>query len=164
MKKVNTAILFLLALMSLTVMALIRCSDNNIPPSVAMVQDCYREHAEDIQTIVDFLSSLEYEDIYITDNNGKMLADLTRIQIEDQSVSNAIDRILDSKAYQHINKNGNTISLLQWKGIRDIGCGIAYSVNGTNSPEIEFVTQLTPLSDDGWYYYVSDYNTWRNDQ
>ena len=148
--------LFLFLIIGLIVSLLVGCNDVNSPPGVTNVQKRYQEHSEDIQVIIDFLSSSDYEDVYITSSAGTMLADLNEVSIEDSSVSKAIDNIIDAKAYQHINKNGNTISLLQWKGIRDIGCGIAYTINGIDAPEIEYATQMIPLSDDGWYYYVSD--------
>lgn len=91
-----------------------------------------------------------------------MLADLEHIPIENRAVFAAVNTIIDKGLYRNINKNGDTISLLQWTGLRDIGCGIACTINGENTPEIEFVTQLVPMSDNGWYYYVSDYNVWRN--
>lgn len=156
--------LYLFLIIGLLVALLAGCKDINSPPSIPSVQKRYQDYSKDIQIVVDFLSSSNFEDVYISDNGGTMLADLNEVPIEDPSVSKAIDSIIDDKAYQHINKNGNTISLLQWKGIRDIGCGIAYTINGIDAPEIEFATQIIPLSDDGWFYYVSDYNAWRNSQ
>lgn len=158
--KHKTLVLILL-IMSILIGELYGCSVNNTPPDISIVEASYLSNADDIDIIVDFLLSTNYADIYITDNSGIMLADLNRVPITSPNVIDAIDRILSSRAYQHINKNGNTISLLQWSGIRDIGCGIAYSINGVEMPEIEFLTELTPLSHDSWYYYVSDYNAWR---
>lgn len=154
----------LLMVLGLIVALLIGFKDFNSPPSTISVQNRYKEHSDDIQIIVDYLSSTDYEDVYITDNNGTMLAELEIILVEDSTFSNAIDCIIGNRVYQHINKNGNTISFLQWKGIRDIGCGIAYTINGIDTPEIEFATKIIPLSDEGWFYYVSDYNAWRNSQ
>ncbi len=31
-------------------------------------------------------------------------------------------------------------------------------------PEVQYATEFTPVSDDGWYYYVADYNEWRVNQ
>ena len=151
-----------LLIIGLFIPGLIGCKDINAPPDIAAVQKHYQKHSEDIQIIIAFLSSSEYEDIYITDSSGIMLADLTKVPIEDQRVVKSIGRIINDGAYQHINKDGNNISLLQWKGIRDIGCGIACTISGTNTPEIEFVTQMIPLSDAGWFYYVSDYVVWQS--
>ena len=90
-----------------------------------------------------------------------MQADLRELPIEDREVTAAVQRLQDS--YQNIRKNGNTIVLNQWAGLADIGCGIAYSINGTDAPKVQFMTVLVPLSEDGWYYYVDDYNEWRNE-
>jgi hypothetical protein len=138
------------------------CKPFSSPPSIKFVQNHYQEYSEDIQIILNFMLSFDYEDIYILDNGGTLLADLTEVAIDDKEVSNAIDRLFTSRAYYHIIKNGDTIYLLQWKGLRDVGCGIAYSINENDTPEIEYVTQLVPFSDDGWFYYVSDYAEWHN--
>ena len=143
---------------------LMGCESANLPPSISSVQSHFQEYSEDIQIITAFLSSSAYEDVYITKNDGSMLADLQEISIDDPAIAEVIERIIDKDGYQHIIKNGDTISLLQWRGIRDIGCGVAYSINGMNAPQIEYLTQLVPLSDNGWFYYVSDYNAWRNSQ
>lgn len=142
----------------------IGCTQIESPPSIESVQNHYQEHREDIQIIINIFTASNYEHISIRNNDGTMLADLNIVSIDDKEVFSAVDSLLANGAYHHIIKNENTIYLLQWKGIRDIGCGIAYSINRVDNPQIEFETQLVPLSDDGWFYYVSDYNTWQSEQ
>lgn len=161
MKKNKAAYLCVFLLVCILLLVTLNHKSSNYPPSIESVQKQYYEHSEDIQIIIDFLLSVNYEDIFIRENDGWMLADLNSVPIDEEKVCMAIDRLLTNRAFYHIVKNGNTIYLLQWKGIRDVGCGIAYSINGINNPEIEYVTQLVPLSNDGWFYYVSDYEEWR---
>ncbi len=153
---------FVLAVMLLAV--LIGCKNLNSPPNLAEVEAQYEAHSADIQRITEFLSVSDHEDIYISDTSGTMLADMERVHIEDKDIVDAVRRLLDNGGYRHISKRGNTISLLQWTGLRDIGCGIACSIQKADTPEVEFVTELIPMYVDGWYYYVSDYETWRNAQ
>ena len=162
MKKNKTVFLGVFFLVCILALVALTYKSVDSPPSVESVQNHYHEHSEEIQIIIDFLLSMNYEDISIRDNDGLMLADLNVVAIDEHEVRIAIDGLLANRAFYHIVKNGNTIYLLQWKGIRDVGCGIAYSINGIDSPEIEYVTQLVPLSIDGWFYYVSDYEEWRS--
>ena len=65
------------------------------------------------------------------------------------------------RGYKGIGRDGNTIYFVRWTRLMDFGAGIAYSVNGKDEPELDFVTKLEPLSEDGWYFYEEDYNEWR---
>ena len=82
--------------------------------------------------------------------------------IDDPQVVLAANTLLKSKVYHHICKIDNTIYLLQWTGLQDISCGIAYTINKVDLPQVIYTTQLLPLSNEGWYYYVADYELWRN--
>ena len=146
---------FLLAVLFLTA-----CAGHNTPPTIAYEQEKFESNFDDINTIIGYMIDSGYESIQITDTSGTMLADLTRVEINNSDVMDAVSRALET--YIKISKNGNTIKLFQWRGIRDIGCGIAYSIDGINKPQIQFVTELIPLAEDGWFYYVSDYNKWRS--
>jgi hypothetical protein len=129
------------------------------PLDIQTVQQTFSDYYEDIHTVTQFLADLEYRNAYIRDDGENMQADLVDVPIGDAEVSAAAKRLLE--AYVSISKIGNTIHLLQWSGA-DVGCGIAYSINGTDAPEIQCMTELTPLAEDGWFYYVSDYNAWRS--
>lgn len=134
------------------------------PPNISIVQDLFDRNANDIQTVVSFLIGLEQNNVYINNADGTIIADLEVINILDSSVNKSVDSLLKGQNYYHICKTGNTIYLLQWKGLHDIGCGIAYTINGISLPEVEYATLLLPLSNKGWYYYVSDYETWKTNQ
>lgn len=131
------------------------------PPSVNTVQQCFDENRQDILLVVSFMKDLGFEDVYITDASKKALADFTTIKISDNEVGDAIQRLLGSNTYVQISKMDETISFLQWAGSSDIGCGIVYSQDIDESIDREFITELAPLSDECWFYYVSDYNAWR---
>ena len=141
--------------------SLVACSSNT-PPKQEDVQRHLWDNWSEIQTIVDFMVDSGYEDVYIMDASGEVTADLEKITITDETVLDAISALISEGNYYSIAKSGNTIKLLQWRGIRDIGCGLAYSINGTDLPDVQFCTTLTPLIEPGWYYYVADYNKWRS--
>ena len=136
------------------------------PPDVASVEEHFRNNQEDIQIVVDFIINTEYSSISINTADGTMLADLKTVQIENEDVNSAIKRLLgntpgDSKQYYSIYKSLNTIDFSQWSGPHDNGCGVAYSLSGEFPPIIQYCTELVPLTEEGWYYYIDDYNSWR---
>lgn len=135
----------------------------NTPPDIELVQQNFQDNYANIQVVVEFMLNSGYEDISIRDADGTMFADLSEREISDDKVSSAISQLIDGKKYHSISKRGDTIKFLQWKAIRDIGCGIAYSTNKSDKPDVSYVTELIPLSEDGWYYYVADYERWRSE-
>ena len=139
---------------------LIICFSN--PPNVSSIERCFESNYNDIQIVVKFMENSNYASISIKENDGTMRADLTTVTIEDKGVRDAVERLLGPYGdYHNIYKYRNTITISQWKGLTDIGCGIAYSINETDTPYVEFATVLKPLNRAGWYYYVDDYNAWR---
>ena len=135
---------------------------NNIPPKREAVESHFWDNWSEIQTVVDYMVDSGYEDFYIMDASGEATADLEKITITDESVLDAISALISDGNYYSISKSGNTIHFVQWWGIKDINCGVAYSINHTDPPEVQFCTTLDPLIEPGWYYYVADYNKWRS--
>lgn len=131
------------------------------PPGIDKVQEHFDQNTNEIQVVVGFLENSEYENVYITESNGKMFADLSNERIEDPCVVMAVDYLLENNKFYTISKRGNTIHFLQWKGLQDIGCGIAYTINKIDLPQVQYATNMIQLSDDGWYYYVADYELWK---
>lgn len=132
------------------------------PPSIASVERRFENNYKDIQTVVEFMANSGYKSIILKGNDGTMRADLEIVTIDDESVCDAVECLLGSYgAYQSIYMRNNTVTIRQWRGLTDIGCGIAYSTNKTDAPYVDYATELKPLSREGWYYYVDDYNAWR---
>lgn len=139
------------------------CSQILSPPTVQEVEAKFNQNRMNIMTVTNYLAESKYGSIYINDTSGNMSVGTSRIPISDQTVIKAI-RKLSAQGYTIIIKDGNTIHFQQWTRFTDAGCGIAYSINKTSIPRIDYLTQLEPLSENGWYYYVDDYTQWRNQQ
>lgn len=134
----------------------------NTPPDVDSVQQQLLEHREDVQVIVAFLIESGDEWICIDDTSGTLLADLDTVSIDDAEVLDAICQLFDSGYCTSIIKKGTTISFEQWRAFQlDIVCGIAYLADESADLEIQFLTEAVALPENGWYYYVADYELWR---
>ena len=138
-----------------------------VRPSFESIETHFRNNYEDIQIIVEFISGSTYNSVFINTSDGTMLADLETLEIEDENVKKAIKRLLGGtfvreRQYYSVSMSGNTIWLLQWKSPQDVGCGVTYSINKTDIMDaMDYITELVPLSEAGWYCYVDDYNAWR---
>lgn len=132
----------------------------DIPPEFSEIEACFLRDKEDILIIADYMICSGYEDLYINEKGETAWADFADIAIEDKFVSCAVKR-LESNDYAYINKVDNTIKFCLWVGLRDVSCGVAYSINGIDEPQLQYMVELKPLSEPGWYYYVTNYNQWR---
>ena len=134
----------------------------NTPPSVNDVYEKFSENKESIQIIIDFMLEIDSDDVLIIYEDKEVMIDFVRYPIVDEQLLQALKQ-LEEAGYKEklIGRTENTISITQWIGQQDISCGIAYSIDKVSIPDLQFGTQLEALKDEGWYYYVEDYNEWR---
>ena len=145
----------------------------NTPPTVETVETWFQENRADFLTIVDYCRRSEYElliislyevygDTSLDDVLDDVFADFDSITIEDREVRSAIERLFSKGICLGIYKEGKVIEFLLWTGfIRDIGCGLLYISIPNHKPSTQYMTERQPLSEDGWFYYIDDYNEWR---
>ena len=83
------------------------------------------------------------------------------IPVEDEAVIEALHHLFQYT--RRISKHGNSINFLTWSA-RNHGRGIAYSIDGSipDRSGLTFLTHIEPLSVEGWYFYVEDFNEYRH--
>ena len=155
------AISFIVTIVLIFFFFVMKLFSANTPPDKYAVQNSFDENKDDFLLITSFLQNSRFDDIYISDSGGQVIADLTSLHISNDEVCNAILRLFESGTCMRINKMDTTISFLQWVGLHDSGCGIIYSENIGESIEREWLTEVIPLEEENWFYYISDYNAWR---
>lgn len=136
------------------------CQSALRPPSMEKVQSQFLNNQDDILTVTEYLCNSDCDSIIIRKGERNAWADGNAVDIDDIDVRNAATRLLQH--YQCITKSGNTIHLTQWIRGNDVGCGVAYSINGVDTPEIEFLTHIEQIPGTDWCYYIDDYNEWRS--
>lgn len=162
MKQINKSIV----LLSLTITILLSFSGChvldllNAPLPLSKVEMYFERDKEDLYLITDYFVESGATNLYIHEDCRTALMDLEEIEIRDESVIAALKRLRE-KGYTGINKYENTIEFRLWEGIQDVSCGIAYLVE-EGEIAIQYVTETEPLPKDGWFYYIVDYNEWRN--
>lgn len=156
-------VIFIVMIFLATLILLPRMNNRiSVPPTKEQIYHIYEKYMDDIQLVVKYFIDSHCENIYILEETGEMVGDFQKIEVKDRLVEEAIARLIDSGDFKNISKKGETIEFIMWTGILDVGCGVAYSIDHNIFPEIQFQTELTSLPEPGWYYFVYDYNTWRN--
>ena len=154
MKKVLVLLLVFTLLLS-------GCSTSRGVPTYKEAQRTFKENQAYVSLVVEYMCNTQYENIYISESNGIMQADLNHVRIEDSSVADIVRVLLESQTYEYISKRGNTIYFPMGHNFHECSSGIAFSINENRQPDVQFMTECISLEYQGWYYYVADYNLWR---
>ncbi len=138
------------------------------PPSVEKMDEFVTEHKQEIDMINTYLLELESENVHVISKEGSVLIDVGQLEIERQVIDNdavrEAVRFLWRSGCIGISKNtrSNAIVYKMWKRTYDEAVGgSVYAIDPSLSPEAQFQTELTPLSSEGWYYFLAEYNKWR---
>ena len=140
------------------------CSISSIPPGKEKMERRLADSYEDFKLVTEYLLSLPCEDAYIyEDRPGEFLGDLTWYTIEDSQVKDAVQRLLKNGTQEIAkDKERNAVQFTMWTSFHEIDCGILYAIEESRIPTAQFMTQLEPMEQASWYYYVADYNLWRS--
>ena len=129
-------------------------------PTVAEIQEIFVRDRELLLLIKDYFISTDDVELYIDEDCETARAGLNgSVHIDDATVVSALQQ-LKARGYRFFSKDGNTICFGIWARLQDVGCGIAFSMDG-EAISVQYLTEAVPLSEDGWYYYVDDFNEWR---
>ena len=136
------------------------CS-NREPPSVESAEEYFQENRNDILLIVSYL--IEQENAVHIDYDGNNFKAMYNLEVPDE-IKSAIKGIRCNQRIC-VEKLEDTIYFRTWiPPMSDISSGIAFSIDGDETLDIQYVTTQIPMSESGWYYYVCDFNTWRVEQ
>lgn len=137
----------------------IDCFQGFEPPSKEEATAFLMQHREDIDTVVEYLSELEFSYAYIEDDE-RVFYDLGWHIIPSNNVNTSVHR-LQLSGCTKINKKANTISFQIWsRTMGSVDCGIACTIGGQGTPKTEFQIYCEDLGN-GWFYYIDDYEEYR---
>lgn len=163
LKKVFSVALIVIVVFSCTSCMNYEISDANT--AEAFIKNNY----DDIQIVTDYLLNNDYYSAHIQKANGQIYAifeNMARFEymdIDDSSVNTSIQalwkagckRITRSSEYNAID------FLLACDNVHGIDYGFVHPIDDSLDFKVNYQTELVPLSEDNWYFYVSDYNKWR---
>ena len=115
------------------------------PPNKKEAEMLLKTDEKLLKTVTTYLENSGYESMSF----NKTFADS---QVEDEEVAKTINKLFN-RGYDAIGLQGNTIYFLRWTRLKDFGAGLAYSINGTDEPQMEYLVKIEELSEEQWYYY-----------
>lgn len=128
-------------------------------PGIEYAEAHLQQDSEALQTLVQWLQKSEYSYIVFRSTEDTMFVEFEHIPIP-EDIRPTIDRLFKNNKYTKIikDKEEKTIQFLYWTSFFEKDCGLLYALDKTVQPSAQYMTQCEPLSEDGWYYYFSDYN------
>ncbi len=115
-----------------------------------------KKYFDDFVVVVDFFSKTGNEIIPCSTNRDALFR-----RTGDKEVSDALRRLFRFRKFQLIGKNNSGV-YFEYQGFgSECEKGLIFSSHKNEKPGMEYLTKLTPLSADDWYYYEADYNEWR---
>ena len=136
-------------------------TDLNTPLSKQVVEAIFDEYHDSLCVVAEFVENSDYEHLSIDKPNGTIFADFETVILEDAAVADAVACLFEDKIVKKIYMYEDTVVFLIWTGVADITCGLAFQLNPDIPIYVQFLTELKPLSQEKWYYYVEDYELWR---
>jgi hypothetical protein len=115
-----------------------------------------------VKDVAEYLKKQEYSYITISyddKKSGEMYVSGSNtqkseyIKIADDSVAENIADLFGKYKYERITKDGNGIYFQRSSNLK-YGSGVVYSIDD-EEPQGKRFTQLSPLSEKSWYYYIS---------
>jgi len=161
---VITLILVVLCILGLLLMGWLMTGEAPWFGQRQIIRD-FRSDKELLDIATDYLADSGYYDAFINSANisakNMFTNEYGHVPIDDEEFANAIKKLY-YLGYHAMCKSNYSIFYQRWATL-DVGKGVAFSIDGhvPNESDIEFLTMIEPLKEDGWYYYESDYNEWR---
>ena len=163
--KIKYLILQMPIVIFISCVVLIACSPRF--PCIADMKTYFQDDRELLFVVANFLAETDFESVTIRATNienGTMFVGLEyeHVPICSDEALKAI-QMLFQRGYSIIGRSGNSIDFLRWS-TRNHGRGIVYSIDGNTPDEyaLVFLTEIEPLSIEGWYFYVENFYEWRN--
>ncbi len=140
------------------------------PPTAEDIDSFVIEHWEEINMVNKHLMAIESDFASIDDQNGPVVAlsgsyyyDREELMIADDALSEALHTLWRSgvsEVYKDI--KDNCIQYLLWNRERgQAWCGFVYAIDTKKPAKVPYQTEMKPLSEEGWYYYLCEYEEWR---
>ena len=137
------------------------------PPSVTQIEKQFSKFESDFIIISNYLASISAETVSIETDSEEIYIDLAYETIDNSSILDSLHRLCKAGCSSiYLNRSNNSICFVLWKTgiVGDADAGILYALDTgeSNLPTTQYLTKLQPLQPPCWYYYIADYEEWRN--
>ena len=114
-----------------------------------------------LKPITNWLCESEYNYVILEHESTRMFADSSYYQIPEE-IKPMVEELFHDEICIDIYKDGggNVIIFEIWRDYAQCYSGIYFAIDKSKPTNIEYLTDSSPLSEAGWYYYVVDFIKW----
>lgn len=141
-------------------MLFVACSETG-DSSINSAEKVLGNYSNLLKPITNWLCESEYNDVILKRDSTKMFADFSYYQIPEE-IKPMVEELFHEGICIDIYKDGggNVIIFEIWQDYPQCYSGIYFAIDKTKSTDIDYLTDSSPLSEAGWYYYVVDFIKW----
>ena len=139
---------------------LVACSGTGTS-GIPSAEKVLEKYSDLIMPITSWLCESEYRYVALERGSTRMFADSSYYQIPEE-IKPMVEELFHDKICRTIIKDGedNVIVFEIWEEYPQRDSGIYFAINKSKPTDIDYLTDSSPLSEAGWYYYVVDFIKW----
>ena len=142
---------------------------NTTAPPIEQFEKTFLEYESDFSAVSSYLVNIQAEWALIENDTGEIIIDFNDSKINDSLALESIQHLWKTGCFSiYMNRADNSIRFELWKTgmVGDADAGLLYTVENEENklPTTQYLTELRPLQADFWYYYIADYEEYRNQE
>jgi len=139
---------------------LVACSGTG-SSGIPSAEKVLEKYSDLIMPITSWLCESEYNYIVLNRESTKMFADFSYYQIPEEIKPMVEELFHDGICYRIIKDRADNVIVFKiWREYPQRDSGIYFAINKSKPTDIDYLTDSSPLSEAGWYYYVVDFIKW----
>ena len=141
-------------------MLFVACSETG-DSGINSAEKVLEKYSNLLMPITNWLCESEYNDVILERYSTKMFADFSYYQIPEE-IKPMVEELFHDEICIDIYKDGgsNVIIFEIWRDYPQCYSGIYFAIDKSKPTDIDYLTDSSPLSEAGWYYYVVDFIKW----
>ena len=141
-------------------MLFVACSEIG-DSSINSAEKVLEKYSDLLKPITNWLCESEYNYVILEHESTRMFADSSYYQIPEEIKPMVEELFHDGICYRIIKDRADNVIVFKiWREYPQRDSGIYFAINKSKPTDIDYLTDSSPLSEAGWYYYVVDFIKW----
>ena len=136
------------------------------PQGLSKMEKVYNEHKKEFEAAAEYLYKLDFNNAHIEGygllwiyGGSEEGSENKYVRIKNNNVSDNFEFLMSQCKIEQIFKSNKAVYFVQWATLSASG-GLVWSPDAL--PQILWMSELKPLKAQGWYYYETDYERFRD--
>lgn len=141
-------------------MLFVACSGTGTS-GIPSAEKVLEKYSDLLMPITNWLCESEYNYVILEHESTRMYADSSYYQIPEEIKPMVEELFHDGICYRIIKDRADNVIVFKiWREYPQRDSGIYFAINKSKPTDIDYLTDSSPLSEAGWYYYVVDFIKW----